>query len=737
MYSEDAKTILDMIHMDTEKMIAEITQKYGDDIDTFDPIKKAKFPLLPKSNSAIDLKPSKGRSCEKPATTTTTARIEAKEHGFLSADEDGQFSSDSLEDCSLDLDVQQCRPKKTTCHKHGRGTTASGFSTLPTRSVSDYFIYDQPNIHRNVSLSDILNDDTAGAAAQKEHFFLTSQRHSSASFFLGPNGDKKSQESLLSDDISGGGGVGGGSYFNSMESILSDDSECKSAPLEALFLRSAVHSQQPLRQRHAGNLIDSTCATSKSYGSSPNALVSSTGGGFDYFMQHSTGSGNNNSYYDYLLDANAVDASVIVTASSSTAHQQTYPWITQTITKASDEFIPRLNASKNVVVSKSLSKEFADQRYTNNTNPMMDTKSSKPAVPAKPAQLKRVDIFGGGGGNAAPNEVYVMKKSMSYDVDMFDGVGRRLQRSTKKYEQNLEKFEKERKRHSSGGGGQFVVPLEMDYVPHKPPVANRRSTSMKNKRHSRDKDRYHTVGQIHCSGSGGDDEDDHHHRKQSDEKSFEIYIAEKGATENNEQEAKRDVEDDGDNSLEFYSKPKELSEKADSLEKAAVKTSIVSADFLTAAEYLKFRDIEKKIDVINKLVELEERKLEQERVQKEQRLRPFRCDSKQKGYVKSLTMNFDKLAKCSARMSEDDEWTTVDGRCLGRRMKRNFSLPDVLEGAKFQAFEFLAADDGGRARDDDIGLDNNLCNSTKPIDKCLIIFGFTSFHILLRPIHQT
>lgn len=671
MYSEDAKTILDMIHMDTEKMIAEITQKYGDDIDTYDPIKKAK--LLPKSSSAVELNskfnPTQIEAAAKPLHHD-------KEHGFLSADEDGNFSSDSLEDCSLDLDLH-CRTSRKTCHKHNK---KPAFSTLPTRSVSDYFIYDQfqSDIHRNVSLSDILNDEDGGgggesaAAAQKEHFFLTSQRHSSASFFLGPNADKKSQESLLSDDISGGGGGGGvGSYFNSMESILSDDSECKSAPLEVLFLRV-----NPQRQRNS-NLIDFTCAASKSYGSSPNSA------GFDYFMQHGNSSSYNTSHYDYLLDAtSAVDASVVQASShsSATLHNQTYPWISQTNTKI-DEFIPRLHSPKTVVVSKSLSKEFADHRYTNNTNPMMST---KPALPAKP-QLKRVDIFSG-----TPNESsYIMKKSTSFDVDMFDGAGRRLQRSTKKYVQNLEKFENERKR-------QFGVP--MDYVPHKPPpVANRRSASMKNKRYSRDKDRYHTVGQIHCSS--GD----------RDEKSFEIYIAEKSVADN---------EQDNQDSLEFYAKPTELTDSVDSLLDVAAEQvgdkSVVSADFLTAAEYLKFRDIEKKIDVINKLVELEERKLEQERVQKEMRLRPFRCDSKQKGYVKSLTMNFDKLAtKCAATTSADD-WNDGGPFECGR-IKRNFSLPDVLEGAKFQAFEMLAADSTMAASvgaGEDLGLDINLCNST-------------------------
>lgn len=657
MYSEDAKTILDMIHLDTEKMIAEITQKYGD-IDEYDPIKNSKEKLLPKSSSAVDLKPKDVH--------------DHKEHGFLSGEDDANFSSDSLEDCSLDLDLHTRNPNgrakastKSVCRKHNRRNESSGVgSTFPKRSVSDYFIYDQfqLNTNRNVSLSDILNEDDDD---NKENTFLNSQRHSSASFFLGPNAEKKSQESLLSDDISGGNG----SYFNSMESILSDDSECKSAPLEALFIRAP----KPYLPRQTGNFID-TSSASKSYGSSPNASS-----GFDYFMQSQATYDVSQYGYENLLDNRNVEPNTPVTQACQMVSSTSYPWITQSVTKASDEFIPRLNQSKNVVVSKSLSKEFADHRHFNNTNPIYGTASSdsgttnsnaKPVLPAKP-HIKRVDIF-------ADPTVYIMKKSCSFDIDMFDG--RRMQRSTKKYEQNLEKFEKERKM-----SGQFGGTLEMDYVPHKPPPANRRSTSMKNKRHSRDKERYHTVGQIPCS----DRKSSSLSRTNDEEKSFEIYIAEKGATENDNQM----------DSLEFYAKPKVMENSVDSLDGlepaasfagARHGDSIVSTDFLTQAEYLKFRDIEKKIDVINKLVEMEERKLEQERIMKENRLKPFQCDSKQKGYVKSLTMNFDNLAKISGRaeaMGNDDV-----GKGSGSRMKRNFSLPDVLEGAKFQTFEILTDD---------------------------------------------
>jgi hypothetical protein len=87
--------------------------------------------------------------------------------------------------------------------------------------------------------------------------------------------------------------------------------------------------------------------------------------------------------------------------------------------------------------------------------------------------------------------------------------------------------------------------------------------------------------------------------------------------------------------------------------------------------------------VINKLVELEERKLEQERVRRENRIKPlFDGNTKERGFVKHLTKNFDKLAMSGYENIEAWSLAPTSGG-----MKRNFSLPDVLEGAKFQTFE--------------------------------------------------
>lgn len=660
MYHEDAKTILDMIHNDTEKMIAEITEKYGD-LDDFDP----KRTFIPKSKSTGDmLKPK-----------YSTSALHAIDN------DDGNFSSDSLEDCSLDLDVPNFdgrKTAKTVCPKHNRRNDQP--TTLPKRSNSDYFIYEDFGFatYRNVSLSDILNEDDH----KDNSLFNSHQRHSSASFFLtGGDCNKKSQESLLSDELSIGG-ADGVSYCNSMESILSDDSECKSAPLEALFIRT----KREILASHAtgNNEIRSTELASKSYGSSPNASS-----GFDYYMQGQTYDMSGYGYESLLdhqvtTDSSRTNNPKSVTAMTNTiTPSPTFPWLsTVSPSTKTDEFIPRLTSNQfSSAVNKSLSNEFASHRQNCKTNPIydcVDERSSTKKTLSQPKNVKRIDVF-------KDPSVYVMKKSCSFDIDMFDG--RRTQRSTKKYEQNLEKFEKERKMSHHG---QYGGTLEMDYVPHKPPPAkNRRSSSVKSKRSLRDKDRYHTVGNCETNVQ---------HDKQSDvpsdAKSFEVYVAEKGVTE-----------DENVENFELYAKPivskdssTDLLDQLHEQRKDVNDKSVIHSKFLTQSEYLKFQDIEKKIDVINKLVELEERKLEHERILKENRMKPFQCNSKEKGYVKSLTMNFDNLAKT---LQLESDYVLTQQQCE-QRMKRNFSLPDVLEGAKLQLCELNIDDNSNQPFDNSL-----------------------------------
>ncbi|XP_055713007.1 uncharacterized protein LOC129807634 isoform X2 [Phlebotomus papatasi] len=584
--SEDAKIIFEMINSDTRRMIDEIQEEYG-------------------RAECLDL-------VKNPESSKCTAKKEKNEHGFLSED-DGSFSSDSLEDCSLN-DVggensMRRKKKKTICAKHSR--------KQPKRSVSDYFIYDQYDNFRQVFKDEDPNQ------------FLETQRHSSASFFLGQQyPERKSQESIISDETSVGI-----SYCNSMESILSDESECKSAPLEVLFNRT--------KNRYHHNLTTSMDmdVTSKSYGSSPNATT-----GFDYFMQQ----------HQMDIFPEEEDFEMPRMSSSISVPQFT----SNPFGQFEDlDFIPSMSskvAQYNMVVNKSLSKEFAHERQQNNSNPLFGCDGSelfvrKPIPPPRKPQTEE--------------NPSLVRKSCSFEIDMGDC--RRTEKSFRKFEANLQKFERDRHLFRLGD------PLQMDYVPHKPPVANRRSTSMKARSKTKPKDKFNTVSQILFERKPLKAE-----APLEEEKSFDIFFSEAPT-----------IDDDNMDSLELEAnaakiyKENSVDSLDDILETNADKPRHM--DFRNTVQYAKFRDIEKKIDVINKLVELEEQKLEQERLAKEERLKPFSCDRKQKGYVKSLTMNFDKLAQRNTNREFDRDLHVKS------RMRRNYSLPDVLEGAKYQSFQVI------------------------------------------------
>uniref|UniRef100_A0A182MBP5 MABP1/WDR62 second WD40 domain-containing protein n=1 Tax=Anopheles culicifacies TaxID=139723 RepID=A0A182MBP5_9DIPT len=779
MYYEDAKTILSMIHSDTEKMIREITSKYGD-LDDIQPTTKIKEGEKPAP-------PAPPKETETKAITSH----DQHEHGFLSEDEPN-FSSDSLEDCSLDLDLErhgQPMPpaRKKHCAKHNPAKKIQ--PSLPKRSVSDYFIYDQPpqgapheSPYRNVSLSDILDDEEA--IRQAEHRFLETQRHSSASFFLGQQyPTRKSQESILSDEF----GSGGVSFCNSMESILSDDSECKSAPLEVLFGR--IRRDHLSQHGHAGGgsvrnasnfeykLEGIGCATSKSYGSSPNA-----GSGFDYYMQgnYFHAAATDSSYFGMVNDSleysghdrRATVRQGVPGMPTSLSYPRFLPSLASAVTaplstgreellfnetfEDAEDFIPSLTskaAQYGGATVKSLSKDFANQRKQMNSNPLYNCNDGSAGngelfirktlnATNQHHQITRSEIFG------TESSVYVMKKSCSFEIEMG---GRRIARNSKKFEQNLQRFEQERKQSNDRFlQQQFGGTLEMDYVPHKPPVAHRRSASMKGRGRVRSKEKFNTIigqmsnstgqcdepamiggklrdfvnrdfvmppksGDILSISAGGA-----HRSDIGEEKTFEVYVAEKGVSEDDNMDslellskAKSSAcvrKENSTDSLEVSVPPVEgvteigveafeemepteedeaipadealIAEEALELPKKSLTQGatselerLIDRGLLTSGEYNRFLDIEKKIDIINKLVELEERKLEQERTSKEYRMRPFDCDPRQKGYVKSLTENFDRLAKDAQEELENEKsWHLAKAR-----MKRNFSLPDVLD----------------------------------------------------------
>lgn len=115
-------------------------------------------------------------------------------------DEDGNFSSDSLEECSF----TSTRYKKSKKY------------SPPRRCYSNNEIYNQ-------------------TTSYEESFVHDPIPKSNTSFYLNPS-NRNSRESILSDDYQNDDYNRAKSYCNSLESVLSDDSECKSAPLEVLFV---------------------------------------------------------------------------------------------------------------------------------------------------------------------------------------------------------------------------------------------------------------------------------------------------------------------------------------------------------------------------------------------------------------------------------------------------------------------------------------------------------------------
>lgn len=607
-YADDARTILDMIHADTEKMIDEITRKYGD-LDE---------PGIPASYSM-------------PANLRNLG---------------------------------------------GLGST--GDST-PTGRTTQYYVYREfYQCERKVSLSDILQPEQFAASQRRldEARFLETQRHSSASFFLT---GQQSQESLslLSD------GDGPGSYCNSLESVLSDESDCQSAPLEYPQTQVAV-----LQQRHAGirNFIIHG-PVSKSYGNSPNAY-----GSFDYYMrqQHSTTTDS--------FDVTGYNLEPLKPLPSS----KTYPRIAQV---QASENIPTLRSKNKQYtsgVNKSLSTDFAQQRQQRNSNPMQSGDNlflrkplkPKPPVPAKPHNLV---------STLSHMEKQQKQKSQSRTASV-----------VQQFEHNLQKFEKEKQREreqqrrpamrssvSSGAlaGGSTTQSCLKKVSRFDTSESSRRATSVRQKNRPKISVRFNTVSQIKYTPSAKRERQAREEEPPemevgslpSDygERSFEMYFAENGNAPENLENMQ---------TLKLYTKP-QLQAVVDEIqqEREKYRKNLDNAGKINgkvgsgkgkgagSSTSHQCQNIAKKIDIIEKLIAMEENKMEQIRLATESRLRPFNCNAKEKGYVKSLTMNFDMLAR-GEDPTEDEDLASKDASDLcayARNIRRNCSLPDVLESTDF------------------------------------------------------
>lgn len=199
----------------------------------------------------------------------------------------------------------------------------------------------------------------------------------------------------------------------------------------------------------------------------------------------------------------------------------------------------------------------------------------------------------------------------------------------------------------------------------------------------------------------------HSFHKQAEEiKSFELYVAEKECNDNM---------DSLENLPEKCNK-KNIANSVDSLDSLPVRDE-PNLSFTDTPEYTKFKDIEKKIEIINKLVTLEEKHLEHVRLLKEMRMKPFECDASSKGYVKNLTKNFDNLSQLKRleTSSSSYECRFVTG------MKRNHSLPDVLEGTKLSIH--MDTHENSQFGDDN-GKEMAMSKGVKIIEYCMNSFYY-------------
>uniref|UniRef100_A0A1A9WKM8 MABP1/WDR62 second WD40 domain-containing protein n=1 Tax=Glossina brevipalpis TaxID=37001 RepID=A0A1A9WKM8_9MUSC len=743
-YAEDARTIFDIISSDTEKMIEEIAKKYGDLDDI-------------------------GTNVDDPSATSKRSQLVVSKSvpaNLADARSDGSEKGNSSHNSIHHHQPQQ--PYVAVAPKH---------------AFSEFYVYQEIyRCQRKVSLSDILNEsskDMTEFDGLEEARFLEAQRHSSASFFLSsqnPLTIDRSQESLLSEDF-----MDDVSYCNSMESILSDESDCKSAPVDTLVEKQKIPKHASLRNFIVHGPSSSMAAAqmiSRSYGGSPNTYSS-----FDYYIQqHHLQSGSSKTYNtfdmsNYSMDKiKAVDKKII-SSTTNNVNSETYRKFNETkdYHKINDDNIPTLsskNRQYSSTVSKSISSDFAQQRWQNNTNPIKtDTFSSgrsakqskenmferkivkgKPPVPTKPHNL--ISTLTSAEANKHDAGVEVYKKTCSFRADGHVATGTRCNSRTasvvRKFEKNLQKFEREKQAEmlqakkksgltESASSGALTTATQSclkkisKFDQNDQGPASRRATSMKHRDRPKISVRFNTVSQIKytpntkrsssCIKSTTEkisaiDTDTLPIMAVSlpsdyGEKAFEMFISGSG----NDDHGNMNIDN-----FKLYTKPKlqavvdEIKQKRGrdtkykknlaNVEKS--QTLCSRPTIIDSSTTKQCNSINKKIDVIQKLIEMEERKLEQIRLATESRMQPFECDSKQKGYVKSLTMNFDMLAKGIETDIENgrrrilNDNMDADLCAYARHIKRNCSLPDVLENTgsynvdeDSKSSQFIKVDDDG------------------------------------------
>ncbi|CAG9576897.1 unnamed protein product [Danaus chrysippus] len=833
---KESRSIVDTIKSDTEKMIAEITKKYGD-LDEYEP----------GSHEDLDLQPT--RDIDK---------------------DDGNFSSDSLEDCSLSQDVS-CKNKllsKKICKKHNKAKTG-----LPRRAVSNYEIYGaydkqvplrlavaekSSTLPRNMpsNLDDIMDEDAMtctmyrcqsvltkrcvtrsnesvlsdhsnGSSVSNEIFlkygnevafqqakfadsrynlngsqncsyeninepdmsYLENHRHSSASFFLNQKKYMKnscSQESVLSDEYLDNDIQMSRTNCNSLESVLSDDSECtKSAPLEMLF-----EAAKPFRHKNkpAGVTNSQSCYEfdnqSKSYGSSPNNVQYLTGYMYNnYFQEPSSPRADYkepctvvatkppiNKVYGFDIPTGEYSGHKTVTRSKSlydSSSKQPPPAkniayyfdgnnIQQYKPETKQDEIPRLSKVDEIPrlnrvdymasTSKSLQPKFAEKhKYRSemegcDNNAMVKSKSCSFEVVLEPASKP----------NPLKNLMEKRNSHVKKNLQKFEEQIRKSSQSKvsknqlNKEKANVAKYNNATKSLERDSGQKMSnTKITMEFVPHKPPKPIKRTSSVKMNNRLKaglEKSTYSSSisSQYKAKLDGLQNKNYISNRKQEDknsnledasdstEKTFDVFVKEKDINENrseiqmdslevyamqriermnqvsmdsldviedNHDFAKDSLDYYGEQDNKYYNKAvkeksninyvkNELDKPCNSGHNIASKENIAPG---FSDEVKKFRYIERKLEIINKLVEMEERKILQEKVLKEFRMRPLKANINDgKGVVKVLSRKFEKLATKQSTVPNFasltlEEADTDTENSDNKEIKRNLSLPDILD----------------------------------------------------------
>lgn len=886
MLPDRGRSIMETIKSDTEKMIAEITKKYGD-LDEYEPNRTI--------DSDLDLQPSK----------------EVQE---LEKD-DGNFSSDSLEDCSLSQDAS-CKNKlysKKVCRKHNKTRM------LPRRAISNYEIHgdyvEKPvipakpsyivgqksstlprnmpsnfddimdeeysmdmnynNMYRCQSVltkrcvtnsnESVLSDNSNCSSVSNEIFmkfgnesgfqqakinderynlndsqncsfenmneiddqYLDNHRHSSASFFLNQIKYMKtsfSQESILTDESLENDNQLSRTNCNSLESVLSDDSEyTKSAPLEMLFEGSKLKRQHSIQKDQGIGIPRSSKScyefdnASKSYGSSPNNAP--------YF--------GNYMYNNYVGDTvspkcrETLTTHANISKPTNVVHgfnvNQTESAVPKTVPRskslydASSKQAPPLPPKNiayyfdgNNVQQYSKDRKQLDEIPRHATGYMASTtKSLQQKCPNKHKYKSEME-------GCEPNTM-VKSKSCSFEVVLEPATKPKalkniMEKKSSHVQKNLEKFEEqirrssqvkfakiqENKEKASGGkhksttkslergsGAKNNDKMTMEFVPHKPPKPMKRTSSVKlNNRLKSGTDKSGLSSPIssqykakldglHNKNYLANKKRDNNSNKvenvsDDSEKTYDVFVKEKDVNENksemdmdslevfalhmrNRNRASLDsldvLEDHHDNftkdSLDYYAEqdnnistyPKSRKEQMNSNLKNDYNQASYSGCQMSKEnidpkdindELKKYKYIERKIEIINKLVEMEERKILQEKFLKEWRMRPLKANLNDgTGVVKVLSRKFEKLANKStlppnfASLTLEEVDTDTENNSENKEIKRNLSLPDILDsdqisGLVTESDEVESTNECGNVKSNDDEILNNAIDAATP-----------------------